>query len=96
VALIPSTNPVRETMIRSSIWRYTNLQLNLTSVPSGTYQVFLYVWEDNNPSTFSITLEGRVVQSNYNSGAAGTWKKLGPYQASITDGTINIATTGGT
>ncbi len=95
VALIPATDPVRESMIRSSIWRSTNLQLNLTAVPSGTYQVFLYVWEDNTPQTFSITLEGRVVQSNYNSGAAGSWKKLGPFQAAITDGTINIATTGG-
>jgi hypothetical protein len=35
------------------------------------------------------------VQANYNSGAAGTWKKLGPYQAAIADGTINSATTGG-
>lgn len=95
VALIPSTNPVRESMIRSSIWRSSGLQLNLTSVPVGTYQVFLYVWEDNNPATYSITLEGQVVQSNYNSGATGTWKKLGPFQANITDGTINIATTGG-
>ncbi|HEX8530082.1 MAG TPA: T9SS type A sorting domain-containing protein, partial [Cytophagales bacterium] len=94
VALIPATDPVRESMIRSSIWR-SGLQLNLTAVPSGTYQVFLYVWEDNSHSTFSITLEGKVVQSNYNSGAAGSWKKLGPYQAAITDGTINIATTGG-
>jgi hypothetical protein len=94
-ALVPSTDATRTAMIRSSVWRYTGLQLNLTSVPSGTYQVYLYMWEDNNPETFSISLEGRVVQANYNSGAAGTWKKLGPYQATITDGTINIATTGG-
>jgi ELWxxDGT repeat protein len=94
-ALVPSTDATRTAMIRSSVWRYTGLQLNLTSVPSGTYQVYLYVWEDNNTETYSITLEGRVVQPNYYSGSPGTWKKLGPYQAAITDGTISIATTGG-
>jgi uncharacterized repeat protein (TIGR03803 family) len=94
-ALVPATDATRTAMIRSSIWRSSGLQLNLTSVPSGTYQVYLYVWEDNNPTTFSITLEGRVVQSNYYSGSAGTWKKFGPYQATVTDGTINLATTGG-
>jgi len=94
-ALVPATDATRTAMIRSSIWRSTGLQLNLTSVPSGTYRVYLYVWEDNNPTTFSVLLEGKVVQSNYYSGAAGTWKKLGPYQATVTDGTINLATTGG-
>jgi hypothetical protein len=92
--LIPSTDATRTGMIRSSVWQ-RNLQLNLTAVPSGTYQVNLYVWEDNNPETFSITLEGRTVLTNYNSGPAGTWKKLGPYQTNITDGTISLVTTGG-
>jgi hypothetical protein len=59
------------------------------------YQVYLYVWEDNKAETYSITLEGRVVQPNYNSGSAGTWQKVGPYTATITDGTISLATTGG-
>jgi hypothetical protein len=95
VELYPATDVVRQSMIRSSVWRYTNLQLNLTSVPAGTYKVYLYVWEDNNPQTFSVSLEGKVVQSNINSGNAGQWNRLGPYEASITDGIVNIATTGG-
>jgi hypothetical protein len=36
-----------------------------------------------------------VVESNYNSGPAGTWKRLGPYQASITNNSVRLATTGG-
>ena len=94
VALIPATDPVRESMIRSSIFS-DGIRLNLTSAPAGTYQVFVYVWEDNNPQTFAITLENRVMQE-YNSGAAGTWKKLGPFQANVTDGAITIGSIGGT
>jgi hypothetical protein len=37
-----------------------------------------------------------VVQANYNSGAAGSWARLGPYTVNLTDGAINIATSGGT
>jgi ELWxxDGT repeat protein len=95
IIFVPATDAVRRDMIRSSVWRYTNLQLNLTSVPAGTYQVYLYVWEDNNPETFSILLEGKTVVSNYNSGYRGYWQRLGPFQTSITDGTINLSTTGG-
>ena len=63
--------------------------------PSGNYQVYLYVWEDNNTETFSISLEGAVVQSNIISGGPGAWRKLGPYTRAITDGTINITANGG-
>jgi hypothetical protein len=35
------------------------------------------------------------VVSNYNSRYGGSWQKLGPFQANITDGTINLSTTGG-
>jgi hypothetical protein len=55
----------------------------------------MYVWEDNSPETYSISLEGNIVQSNHNSGTGGTWSKLGPYQAVINDGAINLAFTGG-
>jgi hypothetical protein len=44
VALSPATDQVRTAMIRSSIWRHTGLELNVTQVDNGTYQVYLYVW----------------------------------------------------
>ena len=56
----------------------------------------MYVWEDNFAETYSISLEGSLVQSNFNSGAAGTWTKLGPYPVNITDGAINVSSSGGT
>ncbi|MBD0255208.1 MAG: choice-of-anchor D domain-containing protein, partial [Cytophagales bacterium] len=95
VALVPATTAVRTAMIRSAVSRHTNLKLTLTAVPAGTYQVYLYVWEDKKNETYSILLEDKVVQAHYHSGAAGTWRKLGPFEASITDGAISLATTGG-
>ena len=67
----------------------------MTAVPAGSYQVWLYVWEDNSPETYSISLEGSVVLANFNSGTAGTWRKLGPYPVNITDGAINVSSSGG-
>lgn len=32
--------------------------------------MYLYVWEDNSPETFSVALEGQLVQASYNSGGA--------------------------
>ena len=95
ITLIPPTDANRATMIRSSVWGNT-VTLNMTAVPSGSYQVWLYVWEDNIPQTYSISLEGSVVHSNFNSGSAGTWRKLGPYPVNITDGAINVSSSGGT
>ena len=94
ITLVPPTDANRATMIRSSVWGST-VSLNMTAVPSGSYLVWLYVWEDNNPETYSISVEGSVVLSNYNSGSAGTWRKLGPYSANITDGAINVSSSGG-
>ena len=82
-------------MIRSSMYG-NNPSLAISGITSGTYSVYLYVWEDNNAETFNINLEGRTVQANYNSGAAGHWDRLGPFTANITDGTINVGTSGGT
>ncbi|HET6539279.1 MAG TPA: T9SS type A sorting domain-containing protein, partial [Chryseolinea sp.] len=94
ITLIPATDTNRATMIRSSVYGNT-VTLNMTAVPSGNYQVWLYVWEDNFAETYSISLEGSLVQSNFTSGPAGAWTKLGPYPVNITDGAINVSSSGG-
>ena len=81
-------------MIRSSIWGNT-VNVNVTAVPNGSYDVYVYVWEDNFTQTYSISLEGTVVLPVYNSGAGGTWSKLGPFRANIADGAINVSANGG-
>src|SRR5690242_12832543 len=77
VPLVPATDEARARMIRSSRWGGNRLEL--TELPRGTYTLFLYVWEDNNAETYSISLNGRPVQTNYSSGATGHWDKLGPW-----------------
>jgi hypothetical protein len=94
VALNPATDANRAAMIRSSIWS-TAAAVRLQSVPSGSYTVYLYTWEDNDAETFSISLEGSLVQANYNSGTAGTWRRLGPWTVTVTDGTLDLTTSGG-
>lgn len=94
VPLIPSTDAARALMIRSSRWN-TNADLHVVDVPNDSYSVFLYVWEDNNPETFSISLNGQVVQADFVSDSAGMWMKLGPWKVTVTDGSFHLTTTGG-
>ena len=94
VPLLPAIDAPRTGMIRSSVFRGGSLNLALTAVPAGTYQV--YVWEDNFAQTFSLALNGQTVLANYDSGPAGTWAKLGPYTATLAAaGTLQLTTSGG-
>ncbi|SHJ86069.1 Por secretion system C-terminal sorting domain-containing protein, partial [Hymenobacter daecheongensis DSM 21074] len=75
---------------------FGSVSVTLTAVPAGSYQVYTYVWEDNNPEVFSVTLNGQTVRANYNSGPAGTWARLGPFAATLTaPGALVVGATGG-
>jgi hypothetical protein len=93
VPLVPPTDPARALMIRSSRWG--DVDMKFTEIPAGTYSVFLYVWEDNVPETFSIFLNGREVVHDCSSGQAGSWKRLGPWRASSEGGALRLTTKGG-
>lgn len=93
VPLVPPTDDERAKMIRSSRWGGNRVVL--TDLAPGVYTVFLYVWEDNNPETFRIAVNGRTVAADYSSGHAGHWDKLGPWVADAADGTITLASQGG-
>ncbi|WP_354580812.1 Ig-like domain-containing protein [Hymenobacter sp. UYP22] len=94
VALTPATDAARAQMIRSSVYA-RNLTFTMNSVPNGTYEVYAYIWEDNAAQTVSIALNGQPVQSNLNTGAAGSWKKIGPFTTSVTNGTLTLTSSGG-
>jgi RHS repeat-associated protein len=87
-------DPYQRDMIRSSIWGY-NISMNVSSLSAANYQVYLWVWEDNSPEVYSISIESQTVQNNYNSGSAGSWSRLGPYTVRVDDGTLNVAFSGG-
>ena len=94
VPLVPATDADRTRMIRSFIWGGTP-SATLSAVPTGAYDVYVYVWEDNNPETFSIKLDNNLVLRNYQSGTAGAWRKLGPWRTNVTTGTLTLSTQGG-
>lgn len=95
VALSPATDAARTAMLVSSVYG-NNLRLTVSNVPSASYLVYLHVWEDNDAQTYSVAVNGKQVQTNYNSGAAGHWDRLGPYAATVTNGTLTVTTSGGT
>ncbi|RPD44973.1 hypothetical protein DNI29_19970 [Hymenobacter sediminis] len=94
VALSPATDNTRAQMIRSSVYS-RSLNFTMTNVPNGSYEVYAYIWEDNNAQNVSISLNDQTVLSNHNTGSAGTWKKIGPYNVAVTNGTIKLTSTGG-
>lgn len=93
IPLVPATDPDRARMIRSSRWGGNRVEM--IDLPPVEYSVFLYVWEDNNSESYSITINGRRVLAGYNSGTAGHWDKLGPFYTNANQGRITIKSLGG-
>jgi hypothetical protein len=90
VALKPATDPQRARMIRSSRWG-NKVDVELTAVPEGIYQLFLYVWEDNHSERFDLLVNDRPVIEGFHSGSAGAWKKLGPWRTPPLNGRLKIS-----
>ena len=93
VPLVPPTDQMRASMIRSSRWGGNRVLLK--EIPEGTYTVFLYVWEDNNSETYSVSINDRVVAEKVVSGTAGQWQKLGPWIVQPVNREIIITSRGG-
>ncbi|GAB3853117.1 hypothetical protein GCM10028822_21550 [Hymenobacter terrigena] len=95
VTLIPATDATRAGMIRAAVFG-PSLSVTLSAVPAGSYQAYLYVWEDNSPEVIDLSLNGQLVRANYNTGPAGTWARLGPYNVTLAaTGTVAFTSTGG-
>ncbi len=93
VALKPATDAARAQMIRSSRWG-SKVDVELGGLEAGEYQLFLYVWEDNHDEQFDLLVNGKVVVEKFHSGAAGAWKRLGPWRAPSIDGKLKISARG--
>ena len=90
VLLKPATDPARARMIRSSIWG-AQVEVELTAVPEGVYQIFLYVWEDTLNERFDLSVNDRRVIEGFHSGTAGMWRKLGPWPCESTKGRLKVS-----
>src|SRR5688572_805206 len=93
VTLKPPTDASRAEMIRSSVWG-NKVELELSNLPDGSYQVFLYVWEDNHDEQFDLLVNGTVVVPQFHSGSAGMWKRLGPWRTTSIEGRLTILARG--
>ena len=95
VPLVPITDANRTQMLRCSVTG-TSINVEATDVANGFYDIYIYIWEDNTPSTFSIAIQGgQVYVPNINSGAAGTWQRYGPYTINVSGGWFSIDSNGG-
>ncbi len=93
VLLKPATEAARAQMIRSSVWG-SKVDLELSNLTTGTYQVFLYIWEDNHSEQFDLLVNGQLMQAEFHSGDAGMWKRLGPWSAQSKDGKLTVTAKG--
>lgn len=93
VALKPATDAARAQMIRSSRWG-SKVDVELGGLAPGDYQLFLYVWEDNHDEQFDLLVNGKVVVEKFHSGAAGAWRRLGPWRAPSIDGKLKLSARG--
>jgi len=94
VKLLPPTDADRAKMLRSS--RYGGNRVVLSGLPNLRCTVFIYVWEDNSPETYTVSVNGRVVEKNYHSGPEGKWDRLGPIFIDVSNKQIVVTSQGGT
>ncbi len=90
VGLKPATDPERARMIRSSVWG-SRVDVSVGGLPAEECQVLVYVWEDNHSEQFDLLVNDRPVLERFHSGAAGAWKRLGPWRVKPADGTVKIS-----
>jgi len=82
-------------LLRSSVVQPLGTSVSLIEIPNSTYQVFLYVCAGANPQVYDLHIAGRLVQAKIQSGAPGTWQKLGPWVVDSTGGLLEVAAKGG-
>lgn len=78
-------------MLNSCIWSNDTISFKQT-IPNGEYKVYFWAMEvyQSNFRAFDVTLEDRQVTSKISSLKKGYWEKYGPYNVTVSDGTMNI------
>lgn len=87
----PPVDTAMKAMLNSEVWSNNSFTINQT-INSGSYKVEFWVMEDysNNWRSFNVTLEGQQVASGVGNLAKGAWVKYGPYNVTVSDGTLNL------
>jgi hypothetical protein len=97
MTLTPAISGTQATMVQC--WRqHWSFSMAMSAVPNGQYLVYIYVvqsWADNAAATSTIGIEGAAVGTVNPTNIAGRWTRVGPYTVNMTDGTLNVTTSGG-
>jgi inosine-uridine nucleoside N-ribohydrolase len=86
----PAVDADTRAMLQSELWYPGNMNLTQT-LPNGTYNVYLWVLEDYQDyyHRFDVRLEG-TYKGTVNTGVVSAWTKYGPYNVTVSDGSLNI------
>ncbi len=94
----PQVGAAVRDMLNTGVWKSkATLSIDQT-VPSGTYQLYLWVMENNSDfyRAFGVAMEGQTKDADVGALALNHWARYGPYVAQVTDGTLNVQLTFGT
>jgi hypothetical protein len=91
----PATDENRARMLRTGLSNTGTLTLTVGDLPNATYAVCLYIWEDDRSEMYSLTVQGQPKATNFSTGTAGRWERLGPWTVQVPNGTLEIVATGG-
>lgn len=93
--LTPPPDAATGALLRSGVIQPQGTSVSFIDIPNTTYQVFLYVCSNAASQVYDLHIGGRLVQSKLQSGAPGTWQKLGPWVVDSTGGLLEVAAKGG-
>jgi hypothetical protein len=67
----------------------SDLSVQLTTVPAGSYSVFIWAFENAAPVTCNLLVQG-TSSGSFSTGGSGWWERIGPFPATVSDGNIQV------
>ncbi|MFN3649693.1 MAG: carboxypeptidase regulatory-like domain-containing protein [Armatimonadota bacterium] len=89
--LSPSADADTKTMLQSCV--YSGSKFNVRqAITNGEYDVYLWTIENyqSNYRSLDVRVEGALVASGLGNLPLGSWRKYGPYRASVKDGALDL------
>jgi hypothetical protein len=91
----PATSAEQKQLLSTSYWNSSGTMNAGLPLANGSYRIYLHTWEDNYAMDFQLAFEGQAMGGTQSTGAANTWKRIGPYEVTVGDGNLSIRATGG-
>lgn len=87
----PGVDGPTHAMLNGNVWNTQSFSFS-QALPSGSYQVYFWVFENHqtNYRSFDIRLEGATAASGVGTLPYGSWVKVGPLAATVTDGSLSV------